>query len=170
MGCLHQTLKDIEIICINDGSTDQTLSILLSFQYKDNRVKIINQVNKGLSAARNAGFMLAQGDYVYFLDSDDLVASSGILETCVYTMCEDSLDVLICNVERFFDKPDLKVRFPEFEKGPTIKKEYLQVYSGPDIIETLRKNHEWNSPVSLKVYDVAFLKKNKSDVFRRAVA
>ena len=70
---INQTYKDIEIICINDGSTDKSLEILKEYEQKDNRIKIINKQNGGLSSARNAGLNIFTGDYVFFLDSDDYI-------------------------------------------------------------------------------------------------
>lgn len=69
--CIQQTLYDIEIICVNDGSTDNSLEILRAFEKKDSRVLVIDQENKGLSAARNAGLRVASGQWIMFLDSDD---------------------------------------------------------------------------------------------------
>lgn len=66
-----QTLQDIEIICVNDSSTDQSLSILEDYQRKDNRIQIITQENAGAGAARNKGLSIAKGKYLSFLDSDD---------------------------------------------------------------------------------------------------
>ena len=66
-----QTLKDIEIICINDGSTDGSLKILENYAAKDNRIKVINQENKGAAVARNAGLEIAAGEYLGFVDPDD---------------------------------------------------------------------------------------------------
>lgn len=71
---LEQTLSDIEIICVNDGSTDSSLSILEDFAKKDSRIVIISQENKGQSVARNEGLKVAKGEYIGFLDSDDWVA------------------------------------------------------------------------------------------------
>ncbi|AQW86536.1 glycosyltransferase, family 2 [Campylobacter pinnipediorum subsp. caledonicus] len=68
---INQTLKDIEIIAINDGSTDKTIEILQS--YNDERLKIITQENQGLSSVRKNGVKLAQGEYVIFIDGDDFV-------------------------------------------------------------------------------------------------
>ncbi|WHF51428.1 glycosyltransferase [Chryseobacterium gotjawalense] len=68
-----QTLIDIEIICINDGSTDDSLEILNSYQQKDGRILIIDQKNMGVAVARNSGLRLATGKYIGFLDSDDTV-------------------------------------------------------------------------------------------------
>ena len=70
---VNQTLRNIEIICVNDGSVDKSLQILEKFAKSDSRVKIINQENKMQGAARNAGLRIAQGEYVGFVDSDDWV-------------------------------------------------------------------------------------------------
>ncbi len=71
---VNQTLRDIEIICVNDGSTDGSLSILEEYRANDPRIAVISQDNKGLSAARNRGLSQARGKYIYFVDSDDYVA------------------------------------------------------------------------------------------------
>lgn len=70
---VNQTLKDIEIICVNDGSTDNSLAILEEYANKDGRIKIINKENGGPSAARNCAIALAQGEYIGFVDSDDWI-------------------------------------------------------------------------------------------------
>ena len=68
---LEQSKKEIEFICINDGSTDNSLNILYQYAIKDNRLLIINQTNSGVSAARNRGLDIARGRYIMFLDADD---------------------------------------------------------------------------------------------------
>ena len=73
---LKQTLKDLEVICVNDGSTDNSLQILEEYAKKDNRIKIVNKENGGLSSARNAGMEAATGEYYAFIDSDDLLDNS----------------------------------------------------------------------------------------------
>ncbi len=70
---INQTYKDIEIICINDGSIDNSQSILEEYAQKDNRIKIISQDNKGVAFARNVGLKNAQGEYITFVDDDDLL-------------------------------------------------------------------------------------------------
>ena len=68
---LAQTLTDIEVICVNDGSPDNSLEILREYEKKDSRIKIIDQKNQGAGAARNHGMSVARGEYLSFLDSDD---------------------------------------------------------------------------------------------------
>lgn len=72
---LTQTLTDIEILCIDDGSTDHSCQIVQSLQHRDPRVHLFHQENSGVSAARNVGINYAQGSYLYFMDSDDYVES-----------------------------------------------------------------------------------------------
>lgn len=68
---LQQSLKDIEIICVNDGSPDNSLEILKAYEKKDPRIIILSQENQGAGAARNNGMAIAKGEYLSFLDSDD---------------------------------------------------------------------------------------------------
>ena len=70
---LAQTLTDLEIICVNDGSPDNSLKILEEYAKKDKRIVIINQKNAGLSSARNTGIKAATGEYIGFVDSDDWI-------------------------------------------------------------------------------------------------
>lgn len=73
---INQTFKNIEIICINDGSTDNSLDILKEYQVLDNRVKILDKENGGSSSARNVGIEHAKGKYITFIDSDDFIELS----------------------------------------------------------------------------------------------
>ena len=65
---VNQTLKDIEIICVNDGSTDNSLNILKEYAKKDERIKIITQENQGLACSRNNALKIATGEYVLCVD------------------------------------------------------------------------------------------------------
>ena len=67
---ISQTLKDIEIICVNDGSTDNSLQILKEYASKDTRIKIIDKENEGQGYARKVGLDVANGEYILFCDSD----------------------------------------------------------------------------------------------------
>lgn len=68
---VRQTLRDIEIICVNDGSTDGTPVLLHAWEERDSRVRVIDRENGGLSVARNTGMELASGEYIGFVDPDD---------------------------------------------------------------------------------------------------
>jgi len=70
---VNQTLQDIEIICVNDGSPDNSLAILEEYAKKDERIRIINKENGGVSSARNCAIPLVQGEYIGFVDSDDWI-------------------------------------------------------------------------------------------------
>jgi len=70
---INQSLKELEIICINDGSSDSSLEILEKFAKIDSRITVINQENKGQGAARNVGIKLAKGEFIGFIDSDDWI-------------------------------------------------------------------------------------------------
>lgn len=98
---LAQTLKEIEIIIVNDGSTDGSQT--LARQYADDycHITVINQPNGGVSRARNAGMAIARGDYVTFPDADDLLYPT-LYQTLMDMAQRDCLDVAQCNGERFF--------------------------------------------------------------------
>jgi len=116
MSCLaslvRQTLREIEIICIDDGSTDNSREIIQDFAQKDSRVKIILQEHSGTAIARNKGLETAQGEYVHFVDSDDW-----IVDNCAQITYErakkDDLDLVCFNVANFDNKTNL-VRKDQF--------------------------------------------------------
>lgn len=91
---LSQTFHNLEIICVDDGSTDGSPAILDEFARRDTRIRIIRQTNGGLSAARNAGMDAATGTYLYFLDSDDLVVPDAVSR--LFSLAEEAyLDQII---------------------------------------------------------------------------
>ena len=92
---VNQTLKDIEIICINDGSTDQSLSILESYAIKDERIKIINKENSGYGASMNLGLEAATGEYIGIVESDDFVELN-MFERLYSVAVENELDLVRC--------------------------------------------------------------------------
>ena len=78
---ISQTMNNIEIICVNDGSTDHSGEILEKYQKKDKRIIVVNKENGGLPSARNAGLEIARGKYIGFVDSDDYINSDTVSYT-----------------------------------------------------------------------------------------
>lgn len=95
-----QTLTDIEIICIDDGSTDNSLDILKEYASKDSRIKIITKENGGQATARNLGIKEAQGEYVAFVDSDDFIESD-MFEKLYVKAKENNLDMAMCKIATY---------------------------------------------------------------------
>ena len=99
---VNQTLRDIEIICVDDGSKDSSLEILQEYAQKDSRVKILTQQNQFAGVARNNGLKIATGEYIIFLDSDDIFDLQ-MLEKMYYRAVETSADVTVCESRFFVD-------------------------------------------------------------------
>jgi len=128
----NQTLKDIEILVINDGSTDKSLVIAENLFHSDKRISIFNQFNQGQSVARNLGMENASGEYLYFMDSDDLLENEA-LEKC-YNMCvSQNLDLLFFDADVFRDDIKAIHGFNYHRSGEIAE----IIYSGVDILETL---------------------------------
>ncbi len=96
---INQTFKDLEIICVNDGSTDRSPEILNHFAGKDKRIKIITQLNSGLSRSRNKGLAIASGKYAGFIDADDWV-DLDFFEKLYNTAEKYNADIAVCGIKR----------------------------------------------------------------------
>ena len=97
---VDQTFENIEIICINDGSTDSSLEILKEYERTDSRIRIITQKNQGLGAARNNGLKLAKGKYICFLDSDDYLELDA-LEKLYNNAVSNQSDAVLFKFQKF---------------------------------------------------------------------
>ena len=97
---VNQTLKDIEIICVNDGSTDSSLKTLEEYAKRDDRIQIVDKYNGGLSSARNVGLDLAEGEYVLFVDSDDYLEPNAC-ERLFTEILQTNTDVIVFGTKIF---------------------------------------------------------------------
>ena len=100
-----QNQQEIEIIIVDDGSTDGSMDLVREYMKEKHNIKIIQQENRGLGAARNTGLKNAIGKYIYFLDSDDLI-SPDTLETCFQCAEKDNLQVVFFDAFPFLDGQD----------------------------------------------------------------
>ena len=153
---VNQTFKDFEVICVNDGSTDLSLSILEGYSLSDSRFKIITQENQGLSGARNTGIEQVEGEYILFVDSDDWLE-------------ENALEVLYEHVKGFSsDITMFKFKYynentEEYSEGPFTNLEVIDpsFFTGNfyymDVIDIIFKIS--HAPFN-KLYKTSFLKEN----------
>lgn len=108
-----QTLQDVEVICVDDGSTDESPTILEEYAARDERVRVLRQKNQFAGAARNNGLEHATGKYVMFCDSDDFMAQDAL--ELMWAQCEqDEADVCVCAGERFYESLGLTVASPGY--------------------------------------------------------
>ena len=104
---LNQTFSDLEIVLIDDGSTDQSPRICDEYKKQDNRVKVVHQENKGVAAARNSGLDIAKGNYITFVDSDDYIEPD-MYEQMMEKAIQYDCDVIMCDcVKDFPDKSQI---------------------------------------------------------------
>lgn len=142
---INQTYINIEVILVNDGSTDKSLNICNEFKEKDKRIKIINKKNGGLSDARNAGIKNAHGKYICFIDSDDYIHEKYV-EELYNLIVKNNSQIAVCNFERVD------------EEGRCLSTNNIiaEVISGKKTIEKL-SNKEF-APVGVvvwnKLYDI----------------
>lgn len=105
----NQTLKDIEIICVNDGSTDKSGEILDNYAKTDNRFIVIHQENKKIPGARNTGLERVTGEYITFVDSDDYLQPNAY-EVAYNLAKKDDVDILQYNCNSFLDGHDKPIK------------------------------------------------------------
>ncbi|MBU3142618.1 glycosyltransferase [Clostridium sp. CF012] len=145
---LSQTLTDIEIIVVNDGSTDNSMKIVNSFASKYNNLRIINKENGGLSSARNSGLEIARGKYIAFIDSDDYIDKAMIEE--MYASARDrQLDIVCCNLT----KVDSEGTILGQEKNIV---DYDRIYNKDEVIRAYLTNnipaYAWNKLYSKSLF------------------
>ena len=150
---LSQTLSELELICVDDGSTDNSADIIKRFAAKDKRVKVIREKNAGPSVARNSGLKSAKGKYIIFLDADDFYEKNLLME--LYNTAErDNLDVAVAKFDIYNEERNSFVAATEelhgnifVPGGVTSKSEH------PDYILSSTTGYVWN-----KLFRTSFMK------------
>lgn len=150
---LVQSLKDIEVICVNDGSTDNSLNILLEYAEKDNRIKIIDKDNAGYGHTMNMGMDMAKGEYIAIVESDDWILQD-MLKTLYKTAKKNKLDFVKSDFYRFFGEGENIIK-NYFDVDPT-GEYYNKVISTSQSHETYTMlMNTWTG-----LYKTDFLRKN----------
>ena len=139
---LNQTLKDIEVILVDDGSPDKAPQMCDEFAKKDCRVKVLHQKNKGAGLARNEGIKIANGEFYAFIDSDDYVELD-MLEKMYNIALERKLDAVCCGISNL--NPDGSLKFNQY-----CYPEYTELNSNDDckkvVVETIRTKRKVINP------------------------
>lgn len=157
---INQTLQEIEIICVNDGTPDASMEIVKRLAAEDERIHIIEKENGGLSTARNAGLNHARGEYVYFLDSDDYILPK-TLEKLYMASIENGLDNIYFGADTIYESPEIKKKYyGRFEGYYHRKSAYFQVFSGESLFQKQIKNGEYRTSVCLQMPRREFLLQN----------
>ena len=136
---INQTYQNLEIILVNDGSPDNCGSICEEYALKDQRIKLINKENGGLSDARNFGLDIATGDYICFIDSDDYI-DNYYIEKLLYNIIETNSDISVCD---FWYIDEFGKKWARKEKEEKI---YTSFEAIKDIFTTLQNTEVmvWN--------------------------
>ena len=153
----NQTLTDWECICINDGSTDNSLQVAEELAAADSRIQVYSQTNRGLSMARNAGITHAHGRYIYFMDSDDLLEKDA-MELC-YSKCEEKeLDFVFFDAQSFFEENIRNAPALNYQRTDKLED---KVYTGPEAINIQLQHKTYTPSACLNVIRTAFLEERQ---------
>ena len=140
----QQTLSDFEIIAVNDGSTDNSLEILERYMVIDKRIRCYTQENKGLSSARNTGLSFCTGEYIYFMDSDDII-NAETLQTCYETAKDKHADLCIFDAEIFYEENAKKLEW-DYDRSNLLVKD--KKYCGEELLDILISHWKHKAVVS----------------------
>lgn len=142
---IYQTYKDIEIILVDDGSPDNCPVICDKYASTDKRVSVIHKENGGLSSARNAGLLAANGEYVIFLDSDDYYLQAEFLSEIDEIICKNNPDAVFFQRREYYENSD------KFADEPTKYGEITNITECKDILLALAKNDKLDASAAMKV-------------------
>lgn len=143
---IKQTYKNLEIILVNDGSTDNSKDICESYAKIDKRIKVINKENGGVSSARNYGLALAKGEYISFIDSDDFLVTD-MIETLVNDIQNTNAEIAVCGYWHVTEEEYQKIR------RTAINEEFVNVEV---LVNPIKYYYSKNI---CQIYGIKFLKK-----------
>ncbi len=150
---LNQSLKEIEIIAVNDGSTDNCEDIILKYKEQDSRIKYIYQDNQGLATTRNIALQNANGNYIYMMDSDDVLSCPDALQKCYDYAQKNKADFIFFDGERVSEYCDKCIS--EIRRTHLIEEN--KRYSGKYLLSLMLEHRKHNSVVWLLLINHAYL-------------
>ena len=156
---IGQTYRDIEIICIDDGSSDDSGKILDELAVNDERIQVYHQENVGLASTRNNGLKIAKGEYIYFMDNDDILIDCAF-EHIIPVMDENRLDLLLFDTEPFITGDIPASVLKKYQKGYRRTHEYPGIYEGPELFDLMENNDEYRVAVFIQAVRRSFLQEN----------
>lgn len=168
---INQTIKDLEIICINDGSTDKSLNILKEYAQNDNRIIVIDKENEGQGICRNYGIKIAKGEYTAFVDPDDWVNPS-MYENMYNQARSLNSEIVISNYVRYIEETERYTFTPFFKQAVSaVKEKVIEITPFKNIDKSIINKTLLISPCYCwnRIYNTNFLKLNdiKFDKTRR---
>lgn len=156
----EQSLQNIEIICVNDGSTDESLNILQRYVNDDYRFVIISQENAGQSVARNTGVKFAKGEYLYFCDSDDMIKQTALEK--LYEKAEsEKTDMVFFNSDVIFSNEELQSSNKSYLTYYERKNDYKGIWRGKDLMKAMLDNKEYLQSPCLNIVNNEFFHNNE---------
>lgn len=143
---LHETMDNLEVIIINDGSTDNTLEVISEYRDKIKNYVIIDKENGGQAVARNEALKVARGKYVFFLDSDDYLVPGALSELYALAV-KDDYDIAVGDKYMFYDDSDKREPFPFYADNDDVHKRFVLRQNGPLAVLIKRDmilEHNWS--------------------------
>lgn len=165
---LGQTFRELEVICIDDGSLDGSLEILKEYAGKDERISVYSQKNMGLAETRNRGLKKAQGEYVEFLDSDDWL-KDGAVEMLYEVSREGQLDILFFNGDTVYETERDREKHPEYRDYYERKGAYPKKCGGSEMMVRMREKKEYRTSAVMQFFSRSFLEQNGLCFYRGIV-
>ena len=139
---LNQGINAIEIICVDDASTDNSGKVLTKYAQRDERIRIVhNKTNQGQATSRNRGGRLARGEYLYFMDGDDCLNTGALKKLYEYSK-KERLDLITFSAETFTDDPDLEVLSSQSQNLYKRSHKYEKTLQGVELFVELVENND----------------------------
>lgn len=157
---LSQSLKDIEVICVNDGSDDSSGEILSEYSDQDSRVIVLNQQNSGQASARNLGMRHAKGRFIQFVDSDDEIAPDS-LKVLSTRMISDDLDILFFDGKTIYEDINNFNNYKQLSSTYVRTRSYGDVLSGSNMLIRMKKDKAYRVSPCMAMFSRRFLSENK---------